>query len=193
MALSDLNHRLEELARMDGLTGLTNRRAFDEALEREFGRSRRAAAPLSLLLVDVDHFKAFNDTYGHPAGDECLKTIATVLRDTLNRPADLIARYGGEEFAAILPDTDAGGAVAVAEAIRRGVRDLALPLASVDAGLVTASVGVSTWPGGDAPGSVDELVAEADEALYAAKAAGRDRVVASRSSQAQAATGGELT
>lgn len=176
LALSDLNHRLEELARMDGLTGLTNRRAFDLALETEFRRSVRTGAPLSLLLIDVDHFKAFNDAHGHPEGDDCLKRVATVLRTALNRPGDLAARYGGEEFAAILPDTDAAGALRIAESIRTAVQGLPIP---PDGGraAVTVSVGISCFFGGGAEGSVEGLVREADDALYAAKAAGRNRVV----------------
>ncbi|HET7716386.1 MAG TPA: diguanylate cyclase [Bauldia sp.] len=177
LAQSDVNRRLEQLARLDGLTRLTNRRAFDEALENEYRRSVRNGTPLSLLLIDVDHFKAFNDTYGHPAGDDCLKAVAGVLTRTLNRPGDFAARYGGEEFAVILPDTDRGGAVAIAEAIRRSLRDLAIAHQRSPTGLLTLSVGVSTFGGGNSAGSVETLVAEADEALYAAKAAGRDRVV----------------
>jgi len=178
LALSDLNRRLAELARMDGLTGLTNRRAFDETIEVEFRRSQRNRTPLSLLLIDVDHFKPFNDTYGHPAGDDCLKAVAKVLTRTLNRPADFAARYGGEEFAAILPDTDVEGAVAIAEAIRMAVRGLGIDHDGSATGVVTASVGVSTCAGTSADESVDGLLRAADAALYAAKAAGRDCVVA---------------
>jgi diguanylate cyclase (GGDEF)-like protein/PAS domain S-box-containing protein len=180
LALSALNRRLEELARMDGLTGITNRRAFDEALEAEFRRSVRSATPLSLLLIDVDHFKAFNDTYGHPEGDDCLKAVAKVLTGVLNRPGDLAARYGGEEFAAILPETDARGAMAIAESIRMAVSRLGIGHAGSPARLVTASIGVSAFTGDGSPGSVAELVQDADDALYAAKAAGRDRVLLGR-------------
>ncbi len=177
LALSDLNRRLEQLARMDGLTGLTNRRAFDLALEAEFRRSVRNGTPLSLLLIDVDHFKAFNDTYGHPEGDDCLKGVAKVLRAALNRPGDLAARYGGEEFAVILPDTDAAGAIRIAESIRTAVHGLTVPPEGGRAAIVTASIGISCFCGGGAQGSVESLVQEADTALYAAKAAGRDRAV----------------
>ncbi len=177
--LSELNLRLEALARMDGLTELANRRAFDEVLEKEFLRSARTGAPLSLLLIDVDNFKAFNDAYGHPAGDECLRSIAGALVAALQRPGDLAARYGGEELAAILPETGADGALSLAEVIRSAVSDLAIPHAATASGIVTISLGVATRAGrgGDRAG---ELVERADEALYAAKAAGRNRVAASR-------------
>jgi diguanylate cyclase (GGDEF)-like protein/PAS domain S-box-containing protein len=177
LALSALNRRLEELARMDGLTGITNRRAFDEALDAEFRRSVRKGTPLSLLLIDVDHFKAFNDTYGHPEGDDCLKTLAKVLTRVLNRPGDLAARYGGEEFASILPDTNAEGAMTIARSILAAVQDLAIPHVGSGTGIATVSIGVATFAGDSASGSVDALVQEADDALYAAKAAGRNRVV----------------
>lgn len=179
LALSALNRRLADLARLDGLTGLTNRRGFDEAIEAEFRRSVRNATPLSLLLIDVDHFKAFNDTYGHPEGDDCLKAVAKVLTAALNRPGDLAARYGGEEFAAILPDTDADGAMRIAESIRTAVRGLDIPHRGSWTATVTVSVGVSAFAGDNAAGSVERLVQEADTALYAAKAAGRDRTVMS--------------
>jgi diguanylate cyclase (GGDEF)-like protein/PAS domain S-box-containing protein len=176
LALSELNHKLAELANVDGLTGLTNRRAFDEALDAELRRSARSGTPLGLLLIDVDHFKAFNDTYGHPEGDDCLKAVAKVLTETLNRPGDLPARYGGEEFAAILPDTDAKGAMAIAEAIRVAVRHRAIAQDGTPTGILTVSIGVSAYAQGGAA-SMAELVQAADDALYAAKAAGRDRVV----------------
>lgn len=177
LALSALNRRLEGLARIDGLTGITNRRAFDESLDAEFRRSVRTGTPLSLLLIDVDHFKAFNDTYGHPEGDDCLKAVAKVLTDVLNRPGDVAARYGGEEFAAVLPDTEAKGAMTIAESILAEVRGLAIPHSGSRTAIVTVSIGVSTFAGDGASGSVDTLVQEADDALYAAKAAGRNRVV----------------
>jgi diguanylate cyclase (GGDEF)-like protein len=147
------------------------------ALETEFRRSVRTGAPLTLLLIDVDHFKAFNDAYGHPEGDDCLKGVAKVLRAALNRPGDLGARYGGEEFAAILPDTDAAGAIRIAESIRAQVHGLTVPHQGGRSAVVTVSVGISCYAGGGAAGSVESLVQEADDALYVAKAAGRDRVV----------------
>jgi len=179
--LSELNKRLESLARTDGLTDLINRRAFDEALQQESERSRRNRTPLSLLLIDVDRFKAFNDSYGHPAGDACLRSIAHCVKKTLKRPTDIAARYGGEELAAILPDTSPDGAFQLAEAFRRTVRDLRIPHTGSEKGVVTVSIGVSTLDGG-AREERGDLVRRADEALYAAKASGRDCV---RSNQPQ--------
>ena len=174
--LSELNERLAELARTDGLTGLANRRAFDEMLEREFKRSVRTKVPLSLLLVDVDHFKAFNDTYGHLAGDDCLRAVAGALRQSLKRPGDVPARYGGEEFAAILPETKAEGSFAIAEALRAAVRNLGIPHTGSDKGIITVSIGVATFVWGGAIERTEQLIRRADEALYGAKTSGRDRV-----------------
>ncbi|HET7716387.1 MAG TPA: diguanylate cyclase [Bauldia sp.] len=177
--LAELNRRLTALARLDGLTGLVNRRGFEETLVKEFGRSTRTGMPLSLVLIDVDHFKAFNDTYGHPAGDACLKAIARTLEASLRRPGDVAARYGGEELVAILPRTDAQGAEELGEAIRIAIRNLAIPHTATAPGVVSVSIGVATRAGhGD--GQPEEFVRRADKALYAAKAAGRDRVVADR-------------
>ncbi|MEQ9691774.1 MAG: diguanylate cyclase [Bauldia litoralis] len=189
-SLSELNERLEALARTDALTGLLNRRAFDEALEHEFRRGARTAAPLSLLMIDVDHFKAFNDTYGHPAGDDCLRKLAQCLQQTIKRPADTAARYGGEELAAILPDTSPEGAVLLAEDFRNAVRELAIPHSGSDKGIVTVSIGVSTLGRGSTIGAHDDLVHRADEALYAAKEAGRDRVQGGRPTLAAVGTAG---
>jgi diguanylate cyclase (GGDEF)-like protein len=175
--LAELNRRLEELARLDGLTGLTNRRAFDETLQNELRRSVRTKSPLSLFLVDVDRFKAFNDAYGHPAGDDCLKSIAGLLRKTLRRPADTAARYGGEEFVAILPDTSLEGAFELAETLRGAVAGLNLEHIGSEKGIVTVSIGISTYDGdGGLASSAADLVKTADDALYEAKASGRDRV-----------------
>ena len=177
--LSELNRQLEALARLDGLTGLMNRRAFDEALEAELRRSSRSGAPLSLLMIDVDRFKAFNDAYGHPAGDACLKTIAGVLSGGVGRPFDRCARYGGEEFAVILPETPPEGALRVAEVMREGVRALGIPHAGSDFGVVTISIGAATLrPGGGPEATAKNLLHRADAALYDAKATGRDRVAA---------------
>ena len=127
-------------AGLDGLTGLANRRTFDQVLAREWARAAREAAPLALAMIDVDHFKAYNDLYGHPGGDYCLSRVAAVLRETLNRPGDLLARYGGEEFAAVLPGTDLVGAAVVAEAMRAAVAALGLTHAgSPQHGRVTVS------------------------------------------------------
>ncbi|MBH2016075.1 MAG: GGDEF domain-containing protein [Burkholderiales bacterium] len=168
-----LNLELAEMARRDGLTGLANRRHFDEVLQREWERSRRGAHPLALLMIDVDHFKAFNDHHGHPAGDGCLAQVAQALSSVVKRPADLVARYGGEEFVALLPDTDAEGARELARRLIEQVDRVALRHgASPAAAHVTVSVGGSVLrPGSGA--SAQELLAAADAALYQAKAGGR--------------------
>ena len=175
--LSELNRQLAALARVDALTGLTNRRAFDEALETEFQRSARAGTPLSVMFLDVDHFKAYNDAHGHPAGDGCLRAIAQVFGAAMKRPGDVAARYGGEEFVAILPNTDARGAVSLAESIRQGVRSLAIPIGTTPAGIVTVSIGIASREGSAGGDTSADLIDRADKALYAAKAAGRDRVM----------------
>jgi diguanylate cyclase (GGDEF)-like protein/PAS domain S-box-containing protein len=166
--LEEANARLQALAVTDGLTGVRNRAALDERLADEFARSVRHGRPLSLVLLDVDHFKAFNDAYGHPAGDDVLRRVAGVLGRTV-RCTDLVARYGGEEFAVLLPDTELAGAMVLAERCRRAVA--AEPW---ERRLVTVSIGVATVTG-DTP-TADDLVRRADEALYRSKQAGRNRV-----------------
>jgi diguanylate cyclase (GGDEF)-like protein len=160
----------------DGLTGLSNRRHFDDVLQKEYLRLSRSNGLLSLVLFDVDFFKPFNDTYGHLAGDDCLRGIGGSILNVLSRPADIAARYGGEEFVCILPDTDHVGALKIAEDMRHAIAALAIPHAkSTAAPHVTASMGVVTVP--CSPGrSPLHLVALADEQLYAAKAGGRNRV-----------------
>ena len=175
--LSELNQQLEALAMMDSLTGLTNRRAFDSALETEFRRSGRTGAPLSVMFLDIDHFKAYNDANGHPAGDGCLRAVAQVIGAAMKRGGDRAARYGGEEFVALLPDTDMRGAAELAETIRKDVRQLAIPNAGMPAGIVTISIGIATRDGVSGVETAADLMARADKALYAAKAAGRDRVM----------------
>src|SRR5204863_8828379 len=151
-------------------------RTFDQVLAREWARAAREAAPLALAMIDVDHFKAYNDLYGHPGGDYCLSRVAAVLRETLNRPGDLLARYGGEEFAAVLPGTDLAGAAVVAEAMRAAVAALGLTHAgSPQHGRVTVSLGVAALVPGPGMGE-DELVKAADQALYRGKHEGRKRV-----------------
>ncbi len=179
--LSELNRQLETLARVDGLTGLMNRRAFDETLEAEFRQSVRNGTPLSLLLIDVDRFKAFNDAYGHPAGDACLKAVADVLAQSIRRPLDRCARHGGEEFALILPETPIDGALRVAEVIRDGLMAVGIPHVDSDTGNLTVSVGAATFAGGNSGTAIKDLIGSADAALYEAKAAGRNRVSAGRS------------
>lgn len=166
---------LERLASSDGLTGIANRRSFDEKLDHEWLRARRDKTSLALLMLDVDHFKRFNDRYGHQAGDDCLRRIAQCVAAIVLRPGDLVARYGGEEFAVVLPSIDSDGALMVAQRVREAVRSLAIPHADSAFGVVTVSVGVAcVLPSLDT--SHDVLVKAADTALYQAKHAGRDRV-----------------
>jgi two-component system, cell cycle response regulator len=167
------NARLEELSRLDALTQLSNRRHFMEVLESEFARATRYSVALSLVMLDVDLFKAVNDTWGHVAGDDALVGVATAAKSLL-RKSDHAARYGGEEFALLLPETPMDGALVVAERVRRAVSEVCLtqPAGTFS---VTVSLGVATFPG---PGILNPsaLVQRADEALYAAKRAGRNRV-----------------
>ncbi|MDZ5457384.1 diguanylate cyclase [Azohydromonas lata] len=180
LRLRRMTLELERLARTDALTGLANRRVFDERLSAECQRALRGGRPLALLLLDVDHFKAYNDCHGHPAGDACLREVASALRLGGLRPDDVVARYGGEEFALLLPETDAAGAAAVAARVMQVLRHRALPHAgSAVAPHVTASVGVAVVPARAAglvlPQVDQALLSQADQALYAAKAAGRDQ------------------
>ncbi|MGZ9046387.1 MAG: diguanylate cyclase [Telluria sp.] len=165
---------LERLATRDGLTGLANRRYFDETLQAEWARAMRQKQPLSLLMVDVDNFKAYNDAHGHLGGDECLKRIAVAVAAEM-RTNDLVARYGGEEFAVILPNQSLKGAAIVAERIRSRVEQLRLPNRFARDGRVTVSIGAATaLEASDADPS--QLVATADAALYRAKHMGRNRI-----------------
>ncbi|MCS0591569.1 diguanylate cyclase domain-containing protein [Massilia norwichensis] len=173
--LARTNLELQKLAALDGLTGIANRRRFDEAIGVEWQRARRQQSPLALLLCDVDRFKNYNDSLGHPAGDLCLKKAAAVLTGQLKRPADLAARYGGEEFAILLPDTDLAGALKLAEDCRRQLAQLALPHPDGIDGVVTMSVGAASVSPATG-GSIEALVAAADAALYDAKRGGRNRV-----------------
>ena len=174
--LEEANRQLRVLAREDALTGLANRRRFDEALGEEYRRAMRVGTPLSIVMLDVDRFKSFNDTYGHPSGDGCLQALAGVISHLSRRPADLPARYGGEEFVVLLPDTDAEGALALAESIRSAMHDLAIPHAGSDCGFVTVSVGVAVMLPFVSPAGPAALVEAADAALYEAKRAGRNTV-----------------
>src|SRR5215813_5553646 len=169
---------LKTLAAKDALTGLANRRSFDQAIEMEWARAERSGRPLALLFADVDHFKLFNDNHGHQRGDECLRDIAAVIGKTAIRPTDLATRYGGEEFAIIMPETGMAAACAVAERLRQAVveRRIALGEPAGDA-FVTLSVGVATYMPGQEVVGPDWLIGQADQALYAAKHLGRDRVV----------------
>ncbi|MFH1982646.1 MAG: diguanylate cyclase [Pseudomonadota bacterium] len=176
-ALSEANEILARQAAIDGLTGVANRRRFDELLDLEWRRMMREENPLSLIMCDIDHFKAYNDTYGHLTGDACLKQVATAIRSALHRPGDLVARYGGEEFVVLLPNTPVEGAMHLAESIQQAISGLNIAhAASAVAPRVTVSLGVATRvpSGGVAP---VHLIAIADSALYDAKDQGRNRVV----------------
>jgi diguanylate cyclase (GGDEF)-like protein len=175
-SLEMLNKALEKLAMQDGLTGLANRRQFDVSLNTEFARAMRNASSLALVMIDVDCFKQYNDTYGHAAGDECLKAIGKAVRDTPRRTGDLAARYGGEELAVLLPGADVAGALLVAEKIRAAVEGLRLTHIANGKGIVTVSAGVHAVVPQGANGAAVDLVVAADKALYQAKANGRNRV-----------------
>jgi diguanylate cyclase (GGDEF)-like protein len=167
--------RLARSAETDGLTGLANRSHFDKMLAYEFARHLRSGDELSLIMLDIDHFKNFNDTNGHLSGDECLRQVARALTRTASRATDLVARYGGEEFVVLLPETHLKGAVILAERIRKSISDVDLPQRDLSTGHVTASLGVVSsrlFAGSSIMGVVDE----ADIQLYAAKAGGRNRV-----------------
>jgi adenylate cyclase len=173
------NQNLKMLANLDSLTKLTNRRGFEQYLQQEWERMQRVGSPLSVIMCDIDFFKNYNDTYGHPAGDRCLVKVGAALRNAVRRPGDLVARYGGEEFVVVLPNTDALGSVYVAENIRSAVKNLQiLHKTSTVCTYVTMSLGVSTTiPTRDR--EVAGLLESSDQALYGAKAQGRDRVVMS--------------
>ncbi|WP_087048589.1 sensor domain-containing diguanylate cyclase [Caballeronia ptereochthonis] len=167
---------LELLARTDGLTGLNNRRTLGEILDQEWRRARRTSSVFSLLFVDIDRFKAYNDTYGHQAGDDALAAVARCIGDCIRRPADSAARYGGEEFVVVLPDTPPAGAARIAEKIRTAISELAIEHAASEYGRVTASIGAASWAPGRDGGDVTTVIKAADEALYNAKATGRNKV-----------------
>jgi diguanylate cyclase (GGDEF)-like protein len=167
---------LARLAHLDGLTNVANRRSFDQILEKEWRRAQRSGRPVSLVMIDADHFKDVNDAWGHQMGDECLRGIAHLAASQIRRPADLLARYGGEEFALLLPETDAHGARQLAEAIRAGIESgFAQPAKQGEGPPLTASLGCATLipSPGDRP---ETLVQLADRNLYLAKSNGRNRV-----------------
>ncbi|WP_052360231.1 GGDEF domain-containing protein [Solidesulfovibrio alcoholivorans] len=176
LTLADANCKLEALSSTDALTGIANRRRFDETLEREYASHVRLKAEMSLILLDVDFFKLYNDHYGHQQGDECLRRIAGVLSGCAKRPSDLVARYGGEEFVCILPDTDISGAIYVAECIRQSVMKQAIPHARSEiSDRVTVSLGVTSLRC-HSETSPAHLLEQADRYLYRAKNAGRNRI-----------------
>ena len=173
--LAASNRRLEAIAQQDGLTGVANRRAFDHRAGLQFAHAARQKEALSLVLCDVDHFKAYNDQYGHPAGDECLKQVAAALACACKRATDLVARYGGEEFVLLLPATPRQGALKVIDAARTELARLALPhAASQTAAVVTFSAGLASFDA-ERDTKSDELILRADQALYRAKHLGRNR------------------
>ncbi len=168
---------LENLSSRDGLTGIANRRRFDEFFEQEWWRAKRKKTQLSLILMDIDHFKQYNDNYGHLAGDDCLKQIALTLDNQLKRPTDLVARYGGEEFVCILPDTDNKGALQIAKQFMKSISDLKIPHSySNTANHVTISLGIATVTPSNSSLSKEELIKVADRNLYEAKANGRNQM-----------------
>jgi diguanylate cyclase (GGDEF)-like protein/PAS domain S-box-containing protein len=174
--LAKANRRLEALAAQDGLTGLANRRAFDDALSREHKRVKRQKKGLGLAMIDVDWFKPFNDSYGHLAGDECLRRLGKAIADTANRAGDSVARYGGEEFVVLLPDTDELGAALMGERIRDSVARLAIEHRASPLGVVSVSVGIAATEPRAPDGGPDALLRLADRALYEAKSRGRNAV-----------------
>ncbi len=168
---------LEKLASIDGLTNLYNRRRLDELLSSEWNRCLRSKTPLSLIMIDIDFFKLFNDTYGHAMGDQCLRDVAWTLKDCLRRPGDIIARYGGEEFAVLLSGSDAKGAKSMADKLREEVQSLKIPHASSEVSeYVTISLGVATAFAAEDIDSPAELLTAADSALYHSKKNGRNLV-----------------
>lgn len=176
VTLKQQSDLLRKMAFLDGLLGVFNRRYFDQQLETELARSHRSGAPLSLLMLDVDFFKRYNDTYGHLAGDDCLRNVAASIRQSLRRPGDVVARYGGEEFACILPETPLEDAIAIASALEQQIRELSIPHANSGAAkVVTVSIGVCCKPQGS-KGTSAELVSQADAQLYQAKHSGRAQV-----------------
>jgi diguanylate cyclase (GGDEF)-like protein len=181
MVIGVLGYRVDQANRAtrlqalrDGLTGLANRRCFNETIEREFRRAARNGLPLSLIMVDIDLFKTFNDQYGHPAGDACLRAVSAAVQGVLRRPGDLAARYGGEEFAILLPETDLAGAVQIVGDIQAAVRSLAIRHEAGPLGVVTLSAGVASCCPERLTATPTSLIEAADVALYEAKALGRN-------------------
>jgi len=177
--LAEANAILQKLSSLDGLTGIPNRRRFDEVLKAEWQRSIRHSNSISLIMLDIDFFKFYNDTYGHQRGDDCLKQVAKSLDNSVQRETDVVARYGGEEFAVILPETGSEGAFQVAETMRANIeRQNIAHKASKVSDHVTISVGVATWVP-ERCSQCDKLITLADQALYKAKEKGRNRVISS--------------
>lgn len=174
--LAEANKVLQKLSSQDGLTGIPNRRSFDQLLEKEWNRAIRHSSSISIIMLDIDFFKLYNDTYGHQGGDDCLKQVAGILADSIHRETDMVARYGGEEFVAVLPETGAQGALAIAKAMRANVEARNIPhKSSKITDHVTVSVGVATAVP-ERKSQPDMLVEAADQALYEAKENGRNQV-----------------
>jgi diguanylate cyclase (GGDEF)-like protein len=172
--LEEANRKLAQISYLDALTGVSNRRSFEEELTMEWRRATRTASRLSLLMIDIDGFKAYNDSLGHQAGDAGLRDVARIIDEGAKRAGDIVARYGGDEFAVLLPDTDVNGATALAERIRETIEARALPAPNAQ-GAITVSIGVATMTGSE-DGEPSALVRAADGALYHAKRDGRNLV-----------------
>lgn len=171
--LAEANRQLEVLSNTDGLTCVGNRRFFDKMLSQEWDRAKRSATPLSLLFLDIDHFKNFNDLYGHLAGDACLHALADAMSQVVRRAGDLIARYGGEEFVILLPNMDIHGALEIARHVHQAVLSLEIPHSNTPLGIVSVSIGVASLLPSNQSSPV-ELLEKSDKALYCAKSAGRN-------------------
>jgi diguanylate cyclase (GGDEF)-like protein len=174
LALKVQGDLLRALVFIDGLTGVANRRRFDENLQAEWRRCRRSSLPLTLLMIDIDHFKSYNDHYGHQAGDTCLQAVAATLKRAFGRSHDLVARYGGEEFVCLMPECDAAAGLNKAEELCVSVRSLGIRHAAAAADVVSVSIGIATVVPTDGQTPADLLLG-ADKALYSAKSAGRNR------------------
>jgi diguanylate cyclase (GGDEF)-like protein len=173
--LTHLNQQLVRLSQLDPLTGVPNRRRFEEELNREWRRHQRQARPLSLVMIDIDQFKQYNDMYGHTSGDECLRKVAQTLAVAVNRPADFVARFGGEEFVCVLPQTDYEGACKVGQRLINMIRLLNIPhKASTVVDYVTISIGIATLVNPAFEHSIEDVISAADRCLYQAKDSGRN-------------------
>ena len=187
--LHEANNHLQRQVMLDGLTGIPNRRCFDLTFEKEYRRSARSQTPLGVLMIDVDFFKKYNDLYGHPAGDACLRAVTEAVEQQLRRPADFAARYGGEEFVTLLPDTDVDGALVMAERIRSAIELLGIKHDGNRGSVVTVSIGVAVgWPQ-RGESRERKVLQAADSALYRAKQLGRNQVSLPKPDSASIASG----